>query len=135
MHKVSPGTEHSSQGCQKGEDTLSENYPDLLDIFGAMKYESWRTVYAREQPINWSYYEKNNYDWRFFNQTIFYGIKPTTLNHERMQEIIQFESPTNTFSLSENEIFMEHTVAIQNNFTIGDNITIGNYFYSMVSGL
>ena len=109
-------------------ESLLGDYPEIQNIFGSMKYDTWSTVYDQSQSINWSYYEENDFDWRLFNHSVFYGIQPEILNLDRMQEIIQFESSTGKFTLSQNEIYIDSQIAFTNNFSIGDNISIGNYF-------
>ncbi|MBN2156523.1 MAG: ABC transporter permease [Candidatus Lokiarchaeota archaeon] len=109
--------------------TLTDLYPEIQNIFGAIKFESYFTVYKKSEPINWTFYEQLDYDWRWFNQTIFFGIDPYVVNQDRMQNVIQFVSPLGTFSPSQNEIYIDLQSAIRNNITLGDNITIGNYFH------
>ncbi|MHA1110423.1 MAG: FtsX-like permease family protein [Promethearchaeota archaeon] len=109
-------------------ETLVENYPEIQNIFGAMKFDLWYTVYEHNSPINWSFYEENKFDWRLANQSIFLGVKPSILNQDILQNVVQFESATGKFTPNGKEIYIDSQIAVQNNFSIGDNISIGNFF-------
>ena len=106
-------------------ESLTSSYPEIQEIFGGMNFDAWYTTYEHNSPINWSFYEENDFDWRLSNHSIFLGIKPAILNRDRMQDVVQFESPTGKFSPIGKEIYLDSQIATQQNLSIGDQHRAG----------
>ena len=108
--------------------SLTDKYSEIEDIYGAIKFQSESAVFDYGQPINWSFYEQKQFRWDWFNHSVFYGINPEILNQNQMQDLMYFESATGDFDPSDNEVYIDKNFATQRNISMGDNLSIGNYF-------